>query len=158
MRFLYQTLKTRRPVYPFGGRHVRYRPLISVQVISPTGWAAIDGNLDNGADDTIFPSRLCSSLRLNLVGAPQGESASVSGPPLAYPYATVRLRITDTYEEYEWEAIVGFSPALTRWALLGYAGMQQFFDIELLGHRREVVLTPNASFAGQARILRSRPP
>ena len=70
----------------------------------------------------------------------------------------MRLRITDTYEVYEWEAIVGFSDVLTRWALLGYAGMQQFFDIELLGHRREVILRPNASFQGQARVLRPRPP
>jgi hypothetical protein len=93
-----------------------------------------------------------------LAGAPQGESVSISGPPVRYPYTTVRLRLTDTYEEYEWEAIVGFSDALTRWALLGYAGMQQYFDIELLGHRREVILRSNASFSGQARVLRPRPP
>ena len=157
MRFLYQTLQTRRPVFPLGGRPVRYRPILPIQVISPLGWAVIDGNLDCGADDTIFPSRLCSSLGLNLAGAPQGESLPVGGPPISYPYATVRLRLTDTYEEFEWEAIVGFSAAPRRWAVLGYAGMQQFFDIDLLGHRREVILTPNASFQGQARVLRPRP-
>jgi len=158
MRFPYVILNTHRPVYPLGGRHVRYRPILPIQVISPFGWAAVNGNLDCGADDTVFPSRLCATLGLNLAGAPQGESMSISGPPVPYPYATVRLRLTDTYEEYEWEAIIGFSATLSRWALLGYAGMQQFFDIELLGYRREVILTPNASFQGQARVLRPPPP
>ncbi len=158
VRFLDHTLKTRRPVYPFGGRPVRYRPILPIQVISPLGWAVIDGNLDCGADDTIFPSRLCSPLGLNLAGAPQGESLPVAGPLIRYSYARVRLWLTDTYEEYVWEAIVGFLDTPRRWTLLGYAGMQQFFDIELLGHRREVILTPKASFSGQGRVLRPRPP
>jgi hypothetical protein len=68
---------------------------------------------------------------------------SIGGAFTSYPYATVRLRITDTYEVYEWEAVVGFAATPIRWALLGHAGMQQFFDIELLGHGREVILRPN---------------
>ena len=35
-----------------------------------------------------------------------------------------------------------------RWAILGYAGVLQCFDIQLLGARREALLTPNASFPG----------
>jgi hypothetical protein len=158
MRFQYRTLKTRRPVYPLGGRPVRYRPLVPIQVISPLGWATIDGNLDTGSDDTLFPLRLCSGLGLNLAGAPQGESLPVGGSPIPYPYATVRLRLTDTYEEYVWEAIVGFLDTPRPWAVLGYAGMQQFFDIDFLGYRREAILRPNASFQGQARVLRPPPP
>src|SRR5947207_9394986 len=99
MRFPYGILNTRRPVYPLGGRHVRYRPILPIQVISPLGWAAIDGNLDSGADDTVFPSRLCAPLGLNLAGAPQGESGSIGGVSVPYPYATVRLRLSDSYEE-----------------------------------------------------------
>ena len=56
------------------------------------------------------------------------------------------------------DAIVGFAKTPRRWALLGYAGMQQFFDIQLLGHDREVILKPNASFAGQVTVLRPAPP
>ena len=44
------------------------------------------------------------------------------------------------------------------WALLGYAGVLQFFDIELLGLRREVILRPNSSFPGQVTVLRPPPP
>jgi hypothetical protein len=118
----------------------------------------IDGNLDNGADDTIFPLRICTRLGLNLAGAPQGEAATIGGGRLSYRYATVRLRVSDGLEAYEWEAIVGFLDAPMRWPLLGYAGMQQSFDIELLGHRREVILRPNSSFPGQVTVLRPRPP
>jgi len=99
MRFLYHTLNTRRPVYPFGGRHVRFRPILPIEVLSPLGWAPISGTLDCGADDTVFPSQLCATLGLNLAGAPQGESGSIGGVSFTYPYATVRLRLSDNYEE-----------------------------------------------------------
>jgi hypothetical protein len=70
----------------------------------------------------------------------------------------VRLRLSDGYEECEWDAIVGFVAAPMRWAILGYAGALQYFDLPLLGSRREALLTPNASFPGRHVIHRSPPP
>jgi hypothetical protein len=41
------------------------------------------------------------------------------------------------------------STAPLRWALLGHTGFLEFFDVQLLGARREVILFPNQAFAGQ---------
>jgi hypothetical protein len=70
----------------------------------------------------------------------------------------VALRLSDGYEECEWDAIVGFVAAPMRWAILGHAGALQYFDLQLLGAQRESRLTPNASFPGRHVIHRSLPP
>jgi hypothetical protein len=44
------------------------------------------------------------------------------------------------------------------WAILGHSGCLEFFDVELLGHRREAQLTPNDSFTGQSIIRQPNVP
>ena len=79
-----------------------------------------------------------------------------------YPSPTTtprcRLRLCDGYEECEWDAIVGFVAAPMRWAILGQAGALQYFDLQLLGSRREALIAPNATFPGRHVIHRSPPP
>jgi len=41
-----------------------------------------------------------------------------------------------------------------RWAILGHAGALEYFDVQFLGLRREVLLTPNPSFPGHHVIHR----
>jgi len=77
---------------------------------------------------------------------------------VAYRYATVSLRLSDGYEECEWDAIVGFVAAPMRWAILGHAGVLRHFDLQLLGSRREALLTPKVSFVGRHVIHRPPPP
>src|SRR5271157_749396 len=57
-----------------------------------------------------------------------------------------------------WDAIVGFVAAPMHWAILGHAGVLQYFDLQLLGLRREVLLYPNASYSGYHATHRSSPP
>jgi len=45
--------------------------------------------------------------------------------------------------------LVGFAPIPLRRALLGHSGCLQFFDANFRGAAREVILLPNADFAGQ---------
>jgi hypothetical protein len=158
MRFPYVPLPTRRPVYPLGGVLVRYRPLVAIEVRGPTGTRSLTATADSGADDTLLPAHLAPRLGIDVAQAPEGEAGTVGGPPISYRYATVRLRLSDGYEECEWDAIVGFVTAPMRWAILGYAGALQYFDLHLLGLRREAVITPNASFSGRHVIHRSPPP
>jgi len=51
--------------------------------------------------------------------------------------------------ECEWTAIVGFISVPLPWAIFGHASFLEFFDIRLLGDRREALLEPNASFHAQ---------
>jgi hypothetical protein len=158
MRFPYVALPTRRPVYPLGGVQVRHRPLVPIQIGGPSGMRSLDANLDTGSDDTLFPMYLATRLGIDLADAPKGEAGAIGGPPTPYHYATVRLRLSDGYEEYEREAIVGFVAAPMRWAILGHAGVLRYFDLQLLGLRREALLTPNASFPGNHVVHRPPPP
>jgi Aspartyl protease len=137
------------PVFSLGGQRARYYPVLPVTVGGLSGAVARDGLLDSGADDTIFPAALAHQLRIDLRNAATGQARHVGGRPITYPFASVTLRISDGQETCEWPAIVGFVPAPMRWALLGQAGLLQFFDVTLFGARKEAVLTPNASFPGR---------
>ena len=97
-------------------------------------------------------------MGIDLTSAPEGEAGAIGGIPIPYRYASVMLRLSDGYEECEWEAIVGFVSAPLRWAVLGHAGVLQFFDVQFLGSVREVVLTPNSSFPGKYAVHRQPPP
>jgi hypothetical protein len=158
MRFRYVSLPTRRPVYPLGGAGVRHRPIVPIQVAGPGGSRTLDANLDSGSDDTLLPAYLAGRLGIDLAGAPEGEAGSIGGVPVPYRYARVALRLTDAYEECEWEAIIGFVATPMRWAVLGHAGVLQFFDVRLLGERCEAILDPNLSFPGRHTVHRLPPP
>jgi hypothetical protein len=158
VRFPYVALPTRRPVYPLGGALVRHRPLLAVQVRGPSGARSLTATLDSGSDDTLLPAYLAPRLGIDLAQAPAGEAGTVGGPPIPYHYATVSLRLSDGYEECEWDAIVGFVAAPMRWAILGFAGALQYFDLQLLGLQREALLIPNTSFPGRQVIHRTPPP
>jgi len=118
----------------------------------------LDANLDCGSDDTIFPAYLAPHLGIDLTNAPEGEAGAIGGIPILYRYALVTIRVTDGYEECVWDGIAGFIATPLRWAVLGHAGMLQFFDVQLLGERREVILTPNPSFPGRSVVRRTRQP
>jgi hypothetical protein len=73
-------------------------------------------------------------------------------------YAEAILRVADGSEACEWTAVVGFIAAPLRWAILGHAGCLEFFDTQLLGHRREAQLTPNDSFTRRSIMRQPRVP
>ena len=152
MIFAYMPLPTKGPVPSLGGAMVRYRPIVPVAVFGPFGSRLVDGCVDCGSDDTIFPMSLARKLGLDLTGAPQGESHPVGGAIVPYVYAAVTLRLSDGVETCEWQATVGFVDLPLRWALLGHAGFLDFFDTDLRGAQREVFITPNNAFPGTRRI------
>src|SRR5262249_15434392 len=115
-------------------------------------------NLDSGSDDTLFPMSLAIQLGVDLTGAAEGESRVVGGSVVPYVYASASLRVADVSESYEWTAMVGFTNAPLRWAILGHTGCLEFFDVQLLGKRRESVVVPNASFPGTHRVRQPRTP
>lgn len=131
MRFPYLPLPTRQPVPSLGGAQVRYRPVLAVRLFGPLGSRPYDGCIDTASDDTIFPRSLAQALGIDLTKAPQGEARPVSGLVIPYFYARVTLRVTDGFEECEWQATVGFADLPLRWALLGHAGFLEFFDTDL---------------------------
>lgn len=149
MRYAYLALPSRRPIPSLGGSLFRHRPIIPVDIVGPTGSRLLGANLDSGSDDTLFPVHLAAHLGLDLTNAAEGESRPVGGPAIRYAYATVTLRVADSSEACEWTATVGFVAAPLRWAILGHAGCLEFFDLQLLGNRREAWLAPNAAFTGR---------
>jgi len=146
--FTYMPLPTKGPVPSLGGAMLRYRPIVPIGVFGPLGLRFLDGCVDCGADDTIFPLSLARKLGIDLTGAPQGEAHPVGGTIVPYLYASVTLRITDGLEICEWQAMVGFVDLPLRWALLGHAGFLDFFDAELRGARREISIAPNSLLPG----------
>jgi hypothetical protein len=158
VKFKYLPLPTRQPIFSLGGIRVRYRPIVPIRLTSPLLLPPMDGCIDSATDDTIFPQHLALRLGIDLKNAPQGEARPAGHGPLPVLYSRVTLLLTDGFEICEWEAIVGFVAVHLRWLLLGQAGFLEFFDSELLGARREVILTPNSSFQGKHRMYGQAPP
>jgi hypothetical protein len=146
--FSYLALPTKSPVPSLAGATVRYRPIIPIRMFGPLGSRLLDGCLDSGSDDSVFPLSVARKLGIDLTGAAQGEAHPVGGAKIPYAYAAVTLRLTDGVETCEWRATVGFVDLPLRWALLGHAGFLDLFDSELRGDRREVFMTPNRQFPG----------
>jgi hypothetical protein len=149
LRFPYLPVAVQRPVYPLAGAQVRHYPVINVAVSCASGDLFFDGLVDSAADDTIFPLSVARRLGIDLSNAPLGEARAVGGGTFSYHYAHVTLRVSDGRETCEWDTIVGFLDARLRWALLGQTGFLPYFDVQLLGARREVLLAPDATFTGQ---------
>ena len=157
MRFAYLPLPTRQPIYPLGGLRVRYRPIVPIQIIGPQVLPPFDACIDSAADDTVFPLRLARRLGINLTAAPEGKVQPVGQIALTVKYARATLLLADGFESCQWEAIVAFADSPLRWALLGHAGFLQFFDTNLRGALRDVLLVPNTSFLGQ-HVIHAVPP
>ncbi|MBI1915957.1 MAG: hypothetical protein HYS12_14665 [Planctomycetes bacterium] len=149
LHFPYLRRPSRRPVFPLGGALYRFFPIFPVIISTAHGSIVRDALLDTGANDTVCPDILAPLLGLDLTNAPEGEASGAGGSVLPVRYATVRLRITDTKETCEWDALVGFAPLGMSRALLGQTGFLHYFDVYLLNPFREIILTPNSSFGGQ---------
>jgi hypothetical protein len=146
--FRYQSVPTKRPIVPLGGRWSRPRPLITVTVIGPTGTRVDRGILDTASDDTVFPETVAADIGLDLTQAPTGVASGVGGTNVLLRYAEVTLRITDGRERREWQSWVGFTRVRLNRPLLGFAGCLQFFAATFLGDREEVELTVNRLYRG----------
>jgi hypothetical protein len=131
------------------GGKTRYRPIVPIRILAPSSLSPSDACLDSAADDTVFPPRIGASLGINLASAPRGQARGVGGMVVNVHYAPVSLLLSDGYETCEWTTTVGFSTVPMRWALLGHMGFLEYFDIQLLGARREVIIFPNQAFSGQ---------
>jgi len=148
MRFRYKPLRAKAPVVSLGGRQERPRPIVRVTLIGPAGARVIPAGLDSYADDTVFPELEAVRAGIDLGNAPVGTSAGIGQAPVPVKYAQVTLRITDGKEFREWIAWVGFTPVLSNYALLGFAGCLQFFTATFYGDLEEVELNVNRLYPG----------
>jgi hypothetical protein len=128
---------------------MRYRPIVPIHVRAPRMLPPLDACIDSAADDTVFPPHWATRLGIDLGSAPRGQAQVAGGSVIQVSFTPVTLFLSDGYETCEWDAIVGFAATPTRWALLGHSGFLEFFDIQLLGARRETLISPNTAFAGQ---------
>ena len=148
LRFHYSRRWRQSPIISLGGRFDRPWPAVPVTSLGPGGSWLVDGLLDSGSEDTVFPEWMANRLGIDLTTAPTGTAAGVGGGGGLLRYAEVTLRVADNQERREWQAWVGFTSTKLRHPLLGFAGFLQYFTATLYGDREEVELTVNSLYAG----------
>jgi hypothetical protein len=146
--FRYVPFPTKLPLWPLHGRSERPRPVILVSIIGPGGTATERGQLDPGADDTVFPENVAAAIGIDLTNAPAGTAAGVGQVRATQPYAEVLLRLIDGREYREWPARVRFTAAPLHRPLFSFAGFLQFFTATFYGDLEQVELTVNSSYPG----------
>jgi hypothetical protein len=128
---------------------VRWRPLIPVTIMGPSGLGRDFGRavVDPAADDTVFP--LDTAWRIGTpLFADTSHRVRWRGQSHPLRFAQVDLILTDASQTFRWPAIVGFSPAPIRYPILGQAGCLQFLDATFFGGGRSVHLETNSTYPG----------
>ena len=149
MIFPYKSYRVSGPQWSLYGRQTRPQPVLDITIIGPAGTWIDQALLDTGADDTIFHERTARKIGVDLSNAPTGLSTGFGGRSVTVRYAQVTLRLTDGIEFREWPARVGFTSVPLRRALLGFAGVLQFFYSLFDGDLEQAELTVNAKYPGQ---------
>jgi hypothetical protein len=148
VKFAYMPLPLRQKLLAPTAK-MRHRPIVPIHILAPRMLPPLDACIDSAADDTVFPPHWGTRLGIDLTTAPKGQAQVAGGSVIQVTFTPVTLLLSDGYETCEWDAVVGFSAMPLRWALLGHSGFLEFFDVQLLGARRETIITPNTAFAGQ---------
>jgi hypothetical protein len=148
MRFAYDRINSSTPILSLGGRFSRPRPMLPITLIGPSGSHLMDGLIDSGSDETIFPEYVAGIVGIDLAGATGGCTHGIGAGSLTVRFADVTLRIAGSNELHEWPAVVSFAPLARRTAILGFAGFLQYFTTTLHGDLEFVELTVNALYPG----------
>jgi Aspartyl protease len=116
------------PVPALLGQTVRYKPVIPITVTGPKNQEARQILVDTGADDIVFPEALAARLGVDLSSAIPGSGHGIgAAQPVPVLFAPVILQLSDQQETYRWRALVGFTKASLRFAILGIAGGLEHF-------------------------------
>ena len=136
LEFPYLPERIRGRIPPSLSLNERYfwRPLVPIKVWCPSGLILrIDrALLDTGSLDTVLPLTVAETGGIAL----QPESGHVlRWRGTAYPlrFGPADLQLETPGAACRWIAIVGFSAAPLRYAILGIAGCLQFFDVVFRG-------------------------
>jgi hypothetical protein len=148
LSFPYRRVRRRTPSLALGGQQFLPRPILVVSVVGPLTTRPVDGLIDSGSDEVVFPEALAATIGIDLTAAPTQMIDLADRRQVAVRFAPVTLRIAAQAERREWQTWVGFSPALTRHGLLGFAGFQQFFTVALRGDAEVAELTVNTLYPG----------
>lgn len=151
LQFPYQDEPLTGPAPPSlpAGAAVRWRPLVPVDIVGPTGTIQHFGRavVDPTADDTVFP--LVTARWINVAfRADTGHRVRWRGQVYPLRFGDVELVLDDGSSAWRWRAVVGFSPAAIRYPLLGTAGCLEFIDARFRGADRIVELETNRLYQG----------
>jgi hypothetical protein len=131
------------------GALVRWRPLVPVDIVGPTGLVQQFGRavVDPAADDSVFP--LVTARWINgVLRTDTGHRVRWRGQAHPLRFGDVELVLDDGNSTWRWRTVVGLSPAPIRYPILGTAGCLQFMDARFRGADQIVELESNRLYPG----------
>jgi hypothetical protein len=146
VKFPLATFWSRTPVPSLGGGTRRYKPVIPILIMGPSGQTTTRILVDTGSDDIVFPHDIAERIGVDLRGASPGSASGVgSAGPVQILFAPVILELSDQVETCRWRAVVGFTRTPLRFSLLGIAGGLEHFETILRVRSLEVQLIPQST-------------
>ncbi len=136
------------PILSLGGGWYRQKPIISIDVLGPTGQFGAQISVDSSSDDVVFPIRLAPLLGVTFSGGPQRHAGGVGSPaPIGLFYAPVILELSDHIETCRWRAVVVFAQTQMPFALLGIAGGLEHFLTTFNFSMSEIIMLPQPTLS-----------
>jgi hypothetical protein len=144
--FPFRPYRLKVPAPSLGGGMLRYKPVISLTVIGPSGQVAHPTLVDSGADDIVFPIQVAGRIGVDLSAAVAGQAQGLGGSqPVGLLYSPVILLLSDGTQTCRWRAITAFTGTKLHFAILGIAGGLEHFRTTLDVQSREIILLPQPS-------------
>lgn len=146
MIFPFRPYNLKSPAPSLGGGMVRYKPVLTLTILGPSGRTTYPALLDSGSDDVVLPANVATRIGVNLSASLQGQAQGLGGSrPVNLLYAPVILFLTDGAQSCRWRAVTAFTQTTLRFAIFGIAGGLEHFRTIFDVVDREILLLPKSS-------------
>jgi hypothetical protein len=128
-----------------------HRPMVEVRIAAARGSRILQGRLDSGADDTVFPWSDVERLGVELLPGVSLELEGLGGSERVL-YGLVDLELGGPDGPIRWSHLAAFSPSER--SLFGLNGFLEYFVVRLDGVKHEIGI----KYRGKAPAPRFLPP
>jgi len=123
-----------------------FRPVVTLKVYGPQGFASHDALVDTGADTCIFPRKVAVALGIHEEPTKGPDATAYGGELLPATFADIEVELSDGETTLKWPLLAYFHETADDGddtLILGHTGFLEFFITTFIGEDFALELSPN---------------